>query len=167
MFKNTTVGRVILEFINQDHSTEKTASTEALDLEDVRQASDSLKKLASLPYHDDAYEATQGIMKVASEILLEAAQNIEESNKRVADLEKFAEIHSIIDEMIDGGIIDKGDIRDKVAELLENEDLGVVKQAMAMVKGRGRVGSFFSDSDDGDEAGGHEKRGMFDGVINA
>ena len=165
MFRNTIIGRVIMDFIG-DHSTEKTAAPEAIDLEDVRTASESLSKLASLPYNDAAYEATQGVMKVASDILAEAAQTIEVSNKRVGDLEKFAEIHSIIDEMIEGGMIDKGDVREKVAELLEKEDLDVVKKAMAMVQGKGKSQDIFFHFDDGDGSEGHEKRGMFDQVIN-
>jgi len=164
MFKNTTIGRVIMEFINHDHSVEKTASVKMFDLEEAQKTSASLEKLASLPYKQEAYEATQGIMKIASEIMSEAARAIESSNKRISDLEKFAEIHSIIDEMIEDGMIDKGDTREKIAELLQKKDLDVVKQAMEMIKGKS--GNIFFETEDTNTSGGHEKRGMFDGVID-
>jgi len=153
-----------MEFIDHDRSVEKTAS-KVLSLDDVRKASDSLEKLAALPYKPEAYEATQGIMKLASEILDEAAKSLEDANKRVSDLEKFAEIHSIIDEMLEGGMLDKSEARDKIAELLQKENLEVVKQAMTMIKGK-KSGNMFFDSEDGDTSSGHEKRGMFDGVIS-
>jgi hypothetical protein len=164
MLKQTSIGRVIMEYINHDNSVEKTASKSAVDISEVRKASQSLEKLASLPYNHEAYEATQGVMKIASDMLLQAAQAIEDSKREISGLKKFAEVHSIIDEMLDSGLVDKSDAREKIAELLQKENLEVVKQAMSMV--RGKSGNIFFDIDSVDSGSGHEKRGMFDDVIN-
>ncbi len=161
LFKETNIGRLILESVIGG-ATEKKASSN-VDVSEIRRVSGDLVKVAGLPYKEEVYQSVQELVKVAAEYLKEAADQIDDSNKKQQDLEKAMEMRSIIDDMIHYGILDSDDIESKVAELSNKtlEQIEIVKTAVGMLKS-GKTGTALFELDK--TAAPQGKRGMFDGV---
>ena len=134
----------------------------------VRKISQGLAKIAALPYKEEVYNSVQEIMKIASETFGEFADSFKTVQDQASNLEKAAEVRSLIDEMVKVGAVDEFNIEDKVVELMEktSEQLEVTKEAMKLVK-EGRDGNIFSDETEKDAgfSSSGEKKGMFDNVI--
>jgi len=168
MIKDTNIGRLILESISQNQAT-KTASAK-LDIDEARKVSDGLVKIASYPYKESVYQSVREIMKIASSIIDEAGNEIENIRARNSDLEKAAEVRTMVDDMINYGLIDDGStkaVQEKIAELLKKDrpELEIVKKAMEMVKGSKSNSTFF-DKEAQIQSAGDRRRSIFDGVLD-
>ncbi len=164
VLKDTDIGRLILDNL----STEKTAESKIKNepsIEDVSKISRGLSKIASLPYKEEAYNSVQEIMKIASETIGEFVESFKSIQDRTLELEKAAEVRSLIDEMVKMGSINEFNVDEKVAEFIGKtpEQLEVTKEAMKMIKD-GKEGNVFDESEKNAEYSDSGK-GMFDSVI--
>lgn len=145
--------------IREAYKLEKTASVkpEPTSAERMKKLASSLEKVASLPYNAEAYEAVCGIMKIASQVINEAVDKVEE-------LSKVSEVRGIIDEMLDRGLISKDDIQEKTSALLKKNEreLEITKEAMSMTK---TSGAFMIDGADQATTGQSSKPGIFGDTI--
>lgn len=169
VFKETSIGRLILDSIMSSSPSIKTASVQYSPV-DASKISQGLTKVASLPYKAEAFKSTQEMMKIAAECLDAMVQMVESTKKQVADFEKAANVRSLIDMMVDNGLIDKGEVQEKVAELAPKSDreLEIIKEAAKLACRRDRSGGIFEfdkTAEDSSKAV-SERRGMFDEVID-
>ena len=162
-FPETNIGRLILESVSIG-ATEKRASKKA-DVSEIRKVSGSLEKVAGLPYKEEVYHSVQELVKVAAEYLNDSANELEAVTTRQAELEKAMEMRSILDDMIQYGILDPENAEEKVAELSKKStnEIEIVKVAVEMIKS-GKNGMALFEMDKAASSGKAEKRGMFDGV---
>jgi len=165
LFQNTNIGRLILESV-MGGATEKRAS-KRVDVSELRKVSSGLTKVAALPYKEDVYRSVQELVKTAAEYLDEAAFELEDSLKRQAELEKSMEMRSLLDDMINYGIVDPNEVEEKVAELSKKSknEIEVVKTAVDLVKNSKNGMSLFELTKSASSTKA-EKRGMFDGILN-
>jgi len=143
----------------------KTASDKTEDIGRLKGLSESLSKIASLPYKEEAYDAVCGIMKIASDAINDVLTNVESLKKKSDGLEKVSEIRGLIDAMLDRGLIEKYDVQEKTAALLKKSthELEVVKEAMAISNDMSK--NIFSDESEKTASAPVEKRQMFEEVI--
>lgn len=165
ILKDTDIGRLILDKISIE-KTAKSNKTSELDVSEAVMVSEGLTKAASLPYKEEAYGSVQEIMKIASEAINELVKSFESSQGRVSDLEKAAEVRSLVDDMIKIGSIDEYNIDDKVTELMlkTSEQLAITKEAMKLI-GESRKGNVFGEEEKTAGASRSPEKGMFDDVI--
>ncbi len=164
--KETNIGRLILNAINQDGPSVIVKT--AYDQSEAKNISFGLQKVASLPYSPDVYTSVQEMMKLASKCLQESVNEIERLQARSAHLEKVAKVRSVIDEMFELGLIEADDVEQKIAELMKKDERGIeiVKTAMGLVKSRPNGNVFFEfDKNASESEQRAEKRGMFDEVV--
>lgn len=158
-----TVEELIRESIGESEAV-KTASdkSDKLDKSKTKKIATGLKKCASLPYKEDAYNAVCEIMKMASTSLDTALNELGTVDEKIKKLEKVAEIRQIIDDLIEAGVINKEDIFNKTAELIKKSDkeLEIIKEAVKINSGSQNI--FFEKSA---EATTVKKGGMFGDVI--
>jgi len=162
VLKDTDIGRLIMEH----SSIEKTAGSKeckAPNIEEAKKISSGLAKIAGMPYKEEVYNSVRDIMKIASETIGELAESFESNQTKTLELEKAAEVRSLVDEMIKGGNIDDFNAEEKIAELMgkNKHQLAVTKEAMELSK----EGNVFDEAGDNTESSTMEKKGMFDGVI--
>lgn len=159
----TDIGRLILESVCGQPSV-KTAS-DRFAKDEARKVSNGLSKIASYEYNPDVYRSVQEVMKIASVQIDKAVRAVEECESRISELEKAAEIQSIIDTMIDRGLIDIADSHEKIADLASKDlkQLDIIKEAMSFVRGS-KSGNIFFEEKCAEEKS-PRKRGMFDGVL--
>lgn len=164
---DTNIGRLILEAIAGGESTEKTAS-KTFDTTEANRIAEGLAKVASYPYKEGVYGSVQEIMKIASTCIGDAIETLKSVQARNEDLEKAAEVRSIIEDMVHAGIVDEDSLEEKVAELIakDNRQLEIVKEAVRLTKG-GKGGNVFFEVEKTASSSSSEKVGMFDGVIDA
>lgn len=164
LFQKTNIGRLILESV-MDGATEKKAS-KAVDVSELRKVSSGLTKVAALPYKEDVYRSVQDLVKTAAEYLDDAANELESSLARQAELEKSLEMRSLLDDMINYGILDPEEVGDKLAELSKKDlkEIEIVKTAVEMIK-KGKSGNALFDMSKTASPEKTGKRGMFDDVI--
>ncbi len=165
VLKDTDVGRLILDNL----STEKTAESKEckdLNVDDAKRISEGLAKVAAFPYKEEVYNSVREIMKIASETINDLVSSFKSSQDRTSDLEKVAEVRSLVDEMVKEGSIDEYNIEDKVSDLMLKtaHQLEVVKQAMELNKG-GREGNVFDENEKNASISTSDNKGMFDSVI--
>lgn len=166
VFAKTNLGRIILDTIAGNNPIEKSASS-GYKIEEANKISEGLAKVASLPYRgDEAFNATREMMKIASDCISSIVSSLKAKEARVADLEKAAEVRCIVDEMVDSGMMDKSEINEKVAELIKksSHDLEVTKEAIKLAS-KSKGSNVFFEAGESDSS--HEKRGMFDEVIQS
>ena len=161
ILKDTNIGRLILEAISGG-ATEKTASKK-VDSGELRKVSGDLVKVASLPYKEDVYHSVQELLKTAAEYLEDSANELDESLRRQAELEKSMEMRALLDDMISYGMVDPEEVEEKVAEMSKKDkhEIEIVKQAVEMVK-NGKNGNLFDFTKSASVKG---KGGMFDSVL--
>jgi len=165
----TTVESLIKEAYQEfSGGTVKVASEKTLDLDGAKKISESLIKVASLPYNKSAYDAVCGIMKLAASSLSGALDELQKNKERTEELEKISTVRGLIDEMLDNSIISRFDIMEKTAALLKKNkhELSIVKEAMLMSANTGGKNIFVDSSDIeklASASGG--KTGIFDDVI--
>lgn len=171
VFKETSIGRMILDSISSGSpAIQKTASVNKYTSEEATRISQGLTKIATLPYKAEAFQSTQEMMKIAAECLGALVQKLESTTQQVANFEKAASVRVLIDTMVDNGLIDKDDVQEKVAELVQKSDreLEIVKEAIKLASRRDRAGGIFEfdkTASDGPVKS-DDKRGMFDGVLS-
>jgi len=161
---DTNIGRLILD----NMSTEKTANLKpdnTPSIEEARNISSGLAKVASIPYKEETFDSLQEIIKIASKCIGDLVDSLEGTNSRNSELEKVSEVRILIDDMANFGHVDEHSIEEKVAELMDKseEELSIVKEAMKMV-GSGKQGNVFFELEK-DAGVPSEKGGMFDSVI--
>lgn len=165
LFKDTNIGRLILEQI----SMEKSASQDVpFDTTKAAQVADGLAKVASYQYSEKVYSSVQEMMKIASKCLIDLKSAFDAAMEKNAQLQKAAEVQAIIEDMANSGLIGEHELREKIAELMSksNDRLEVVKEAVKLASG-GKIGNvFFNESEPAlTKTAGKEKLGMFDSVI--
>jgi len=165
VLKDTDIGRLILDHL----STEKTAESKDIkepSINDAERVSKGLAKVASLPYKEEVYSSVQEIMKIASETIGDLVESFKSIQDRTSELEKAAEVRSLIDEMVKAGSIDEFNIDEKISELMSktSEQLEITKEAMRLIKNR-KEGNIFDEMEKDANNSGSDKRGIFDGVI--
>lgn len=124
---------------------------------DLQKIAKVLNTASSMPYRPETYEAACGIMKIAS-------QAFDELLKKSSELEKMSEVRSILDDMLDRGLISKEDVQVKTSALMkknENE-LEVVREAIKLASAGGN-GLF--DSEPGTVGTSTSPKSMFEGII--
>lgn len=148
------LGKNLSKLIFGDTENIKTASL----TEDPIHIAEGLMKVASLPYNPQTYQSLQGMLKIASQAIIDMDKNLK-------DLEKKAEVRIIVDDMIDKGLTDEFDVEEKVASLMNKskEELEAVKLAVdyssAIVQG-----NLFDGFDKTAEEN-KRKKEMFEGVV--
>lgn len=99
---------------------EKTASNMAGPsyADDAQKVSESLTKLAGLPYKEEVYSSVKEVLKIASDCIdrLSSSLKSEEDNRK--ELEKAASVRILVDDMVQSGATDEDDLQEKVAELM-------------------------------------------------
>ena len=166
LLKDTNIGRLILDAVNQNGSS---VEKKAFDPSEARNVSSGLQKVASLPYRPDVYTSVQEMMKLASKCLQESVREIERLQARSAHLEKVAKVRSVIDEMMELGLIEPEEFEDKIAELMKKDEreFEIIKTAMGFVKSKPNGNVFFEFDKAASEypEQKQDKRGMFDEVV--
>ena len=161
---NRNVGQIILDLLGQEDQAEKTAS-QKYSIDEAKKVAFGLAKVASYPCNENVYSSVQEVMKTASECLAGVIQTLDSAQKRNEELEKAAEVKCLVDDLIESGIVDDGDVEEKVAELMkkDTESLNVVKEAIKIAQS-GNVESLLFDSNHDEQHHGG-KRGIFEGVL--
>jgi hypothetical protein len=166
LFKETNIGRLILEHI----SLEKSASQKApFNATEATKVAEGLAKVASYQYSEKVYQSVQEMMKIASKTLFDLKSAYDAAMEKNAQLQKAAEVQEIIEDMANNGLIGEHEVREKVAELMSksSEKLEVVKEAVKLASG-GKTGNiFFSEPEPAPmiKSAGKTKVGMFDSVL--
>jgi len=166
LFKETNIGRLILEHV----SLEKSAFQKApFDASEATRIADGLAKVASYQYSEKVYQSVQEMMKIASKTLNDLKSAYDAAIEKNAQLQKAAEVQEIIEDMANNGLIGEHEVREKVAELMSrpSEKLEVVKEAIKLASG-GKIGNiFFNEPDPAPmtKTAGKTKIGMFDSVL--
>lgn len=163
---DTNLGRLILEEISTEKTAESIPNTGAF-VDDAKKISEGLNKIAEYPYKEDVYKNVQEMMKMASECINDITGSLESVQRRNSDLEKVAEIRTIIDDMVNMGQVDEYNAHEKIAELVNKSqnELDIIKEAMKMVQ-NGNEGNVFFEIEKEASADNSTKKGMFDGVIS-
>ena len=147
-------------------ATEKVASDNSFNSKEAEKVSGYLLKLASYPLKEETYNATTGIMKIASESLKSAMSLLDEQTEQIDKLEKTADVRAIIDSMREKGLIDDFDVHEKVAECLKKDkrELEIVKEAIKLAETSSKSNLFESEKTASSD--GIEKAGMFGAVLD-
>jgi hypothetical protein len=147
--------------------SQKDELSKTANLDEAKNVAGVLEKYASSPYNPHTFEAISGIMKVASATVTELVEALAAEMGKCSSLKKSAEINSIIGEMIDSGMISRGEIQEKTASLLKKTDheLAVTREAMGMVKKANLSQLFSSDQGSTSINGSDKKPGMFDKAL--
>lgn len=166
LFKDTSIGRLVLEHI----SLEKSANQkDSFDASKAIQVAQGLAKVASYNYNEKVYESVQEMMKIASKCLIDLKSAYDAAIEKNAQLLKAAEVQSIVEDMANSGLISEQDIREKVAELMghTSEKLEIVKEAIKLASGGKINGNIFANDLEITitKTASKEKPGMFDMVI--
>jgi len=166
VLKGTDLGGLIYGHINDQEKTAGEKQCKQPFTGEAVKISEGLAKIASLPYNEEAYLSVQEMMKTASKCIDGLSKSLESVNGRNSDLEKAADVRSMIDGMIDLGAVDEFSVQEKVAELMSKDgnQIEIIKQAMNLLKD-GKEGNVFFEVEK--TAGvSTEKKGMFDGVVD-
>jgi hypothetical protein len=166
LFKDTNIGRLILESI----SMEKSASEQktSFDASKVTQVAEGLAKVASYQYSEKVYNSVQEMMKIASKCLIDLKSAFDSAMEKNAQLQKAAEVQSIIEDMANNGLIGEHEIREKIAELMgkTSEKLEIMKEAVKLASGGKSENVFFAEPEAATMTKAAKyKQGMFDTVI--
>lgn len=165
LFKDTNIGRLILESI----SMEKSASEQkTFDASKVTQVAEGLAKVASYQYSEKVYNSVQEMMKIASKCLIDLKTAFDTAMEKNAQLQKAAEVQSIIEDMANNGLIGEHEVREKVAELMSktSEKLEIMKEAVKLASGGKSDNIFFAEPEAATMTKAAKyKLGMFDNVI--
>lgn len=168
MIQRTEIGRLILENLVSSEPSIKTAAAKFVP-EDAVKISTGLVKIASMPYREDVYKSVQEIMKIAADCLRSLCTSLESVQEEKEHLEKSAHVRSLIDSMVDYGMVDENDIEEKVASLAKKtpHELEIIKEAMNLSGRSGGKSVFFEieKTSDDHQAKPSEKKSMFDSVI--
>lgn len=161
----TSIEKLILRATGTDEAT-KVASSKP-DTAYAKKVSDGLQKVASYQYKESTYDAVCGIMKIAANLLDSVSDSYIESESRANELEKVSSIRSIVDDMMDDGLIDKYSAHEKIAELSSKSDdeLNIVREAVKLVGDTSGSELFESDKTASLTVPTNSKKGMFDSVI--
>lgn len=162
--KRQTVHQLILDSIGSSEVVK--IASKVFDITEARKVSEGLAKVASFDINPDTYHALCGMMKIASEVIGSAVANAEETKGHVAQLEKVAEIRTMVDEMVDAGFIDEFNAQEKIAELSgkNSDEIAIVKEAMKLQSAS--PGNIFSEETEKTaELADGKKAGMFDNVL--
>lgn len=133
---------------------------------DAVEASRGLKKTASRPTDDaatvlveldkvasDPSATSAGLMKTASQTIRDLQAKYNATQDRLQALEKVSSVRSRIDTMLDAGLISRYDVREKLAELLENDNAYAFS------------GNVFAKTASGTETAVETERGIFSSVV--
>lgn len=147
-----------------DSVTTKTASQE-FSHEEAIKISHGLEKVASYDYSPETYSSLVEMMKIASKCINSMDSELSNARGSVDDLEKKAEIRTIVDDMVENGLTDSFDVEEKVASLLEKntDELKMVKEAMSLAVNMSS-GNFF-EMDKTASAIDNRKKEIFDGIL--
>jgi hypothetical protein len=159
-----TIENLVREACDAGRGVEKTASSVVKN--DVGKLVEYLEKAAALPYEPDAREAIAGLMKLASKTIESETVELQKMKDEVAYLTKVATIRSMIDGMIEIGLINQSDVFEKSSELIKKDDRGleIVKEAMHLAGSRAK--NIFDDaSEDSGVGAPGKKREMFEGCF--
>ena len=161
-----TVESLIKEAISEVLGHEKSAS-KPFDAAELKKVSNSLEKIAALPYKEEAYDSVCGIMKLASNSINEVLSELNESKNRLVELEKISEIRGVIDEMLDRGLIDRFDVQEKTAELFKKSahEMEVIKEAICLTTDNISKNIFASHETEKVASNESSKREMFSEVL--
>ena len=164
LFKETNIGRLILEHISMEKSAEHHKS---FDASKAIHVAEGLAKVASYQYSEKVYNSVQEMMKIASKCLIDLKSAFDEVVEKNAQLQKAAEVQSIIEEMALNGLVGEHEAREKVAELMSktSEKLEVIKEAIKLASGGKSENVFFNELEPAIKIAGSSKKGMFDEVI--
>lgn len=165
MFVNKNVSQIIMNLLDSEKSTEKIAS-QKYSVDEAKQIAFGLAKVAVFPCNEKVYDSVQEIMKTASECMTDVIMTLDSVQKRNEDLEKAAEVKCLMDQLISSGMVDDGDIEDKVAELMKKDqnDLNIIKEAIKIAQSGNRESLLFDNNHEEISKTG-SKRGIFEGVI--
>ena len=150
------IENLVREACDAGRGVEKTASP--VEHNDIGKLAEYLEKAAALPYESSTREAIAGLMKLAS-------TELQKMKDEVAYLTKVATIRSMIDDMVEIGLISKSDVFEKSAELIKKDERGleIVKEAMHLAGSKAR--NIFDASEDSSGSGPAQKREMFEGCF--
>ena len=166
VLRDTDIGRLILDNLSMEKAAESKKSKD-LNVDDAKRISVGLAKVASLPYKEEVYNSVQEIMKIASETIDDLADSFKSIQNRTFELEKAAEVRSLIDELVKIGSVDEFNVEEKIAELMKktSRQLEVTKEAMKLMK-EGREGNIFDNIEKNASTSPDNKKGMFDSIID-
>jgi len=164
LFKETNLGRLILENIPMEKSADKKVK---LDLSEAVRIADGLAKVASYDYNEKVYRSVQEMLKMASDCIVNLKSAYEEVIEKKAQLEKAAEVRSVMDDMIMHGFVEEGEAQEKIAQLMtkSNEQLEIVKEAIKLA-GCGKSDNMFFEDPAQISKTASFKKGMFDSIIS-
>ena len=167
LFKDTNIGRLILEHVSMEKSAEKNTS---FDVSQATKIAEGLAKVASYQYNEKVYESVQEMMKIASKCINDLKFAFDAAIEKNAQLQKAAEVQTILEDMANNGLIGEHEVREKVAELMSksNERLEIIKEAVKLASG-GKDGNIFFNEVEPvitkTASNSIAKVGMFDAVI--
>jgi hypothetical protein len=166
LFKETNLGRLILESIPMEKSAGKKVR---VDPQEAVRIANGLAKVASYEYNPQAYHSLQEMMKMASDCILNLKTAFEESMEKQAQLEKAADIRVMVEDMALQGLMGEHEIHEKVAELMNQskERLEIVKEAIKLAGSGKSVNIFFNEDQAMSKTASGSKRGMFDSIIGS
>jgi YesN/AraC family two-component response regulator len=167
LFKDTNIGRLILEHVSMEKSADQKVP---FDASQAAQVAEGLAKIASYQYNEKVYESVQEMMKIASKCLINLKSAFDAAMEKNAHLQKSAEVHAIIEDMANNGLIGEHELREKVAELMSksNDRLEIVKEAVKLASGGKNGNIFFNEPETVlTKTASREKVGMFDNVISS
>ena len=163
-----TIESLVQEACNYGRETEKVANVAIPN--ETEKLIGCLEKVASLPCAPEAHSNVCELIKVASDTLRSSVSELQKMKDEVARLTKTATIRSMIDGMLELGIIDRPAVFEKAAELMKKDERGleIVKAAMDM--GTATSKNIFDASAEDNmtkTASSSEKRGIFDMVLGS
>ena len=167
LFKETNIGRLILEHSSMDKLAEQKAPFDASKAVHV---AEGLAKVASYQYSEKVYASVQEMMKIASRCLIDLKSAFDAAMEKNAHLQKAAEVQSIIEDMANNGLIGEHDVREKVAELMgkSNDRIEIIKEAVKLASG-GKNGNVFFNEVEAPaiiKTASRQKDGMFDKLLS-
>jgi YesN/AraC family two-component response regulator len=167
VFKDTNIGRLILDQIPMEKSAENKIS---FDASKAVQVAEGLAKVASYQYSEKVYNSVQEMMKIASKCLIDLKSAFDAAIEKNAQLQKAAEVQGIIEDMANNGLIGEHEIHEKVAELMSktSDKLEIVKEAIKLASG-GKIGNVFFNEQENPaltKTAGKDKNGMFDSILS-
>ena len=167
LFKDTNIGRLILDSIPMEKSANNKIS---FDASEAVQVAEGLAKVASFQYNEKVYNSVQEMMKIASKCLIDLKSAFDAAIEKNAQLQKAAEVQNIIEDMANNGLIGEHEIHEKVAELMSksSDKLEILKEAVKLASG-GKTGNvFFSEQETPalTKTAGRQKEGMFDNLLS-
>ena len=169
LFKDTNIGRLILEHVSMEKSAEQKTSFDAAQ---ASQIAEGLAKVASYQYSEKVYQSVQEMMKIASKCLINLKSAFDAAMEKNAQLQKAAEVQSILEDMANSGLISECEVREKVAELMSKsgKKLEIIKEAVKLASGgKNNSNVFFNEPESvitktASTVG--TKAGMFDTVLS-